>query len=153
MNKIQEKGGAVRYVKTRNIAKLEKKIKKLMRRLTNIRNDYEEKVSTELVRTKPSRMVMEQLNIKGMMKNRHLSKAIQQQRFYSFKKKIQHKCEKYGIAFIEADPWYPSSKMCHACGYVKPRLSLSERLFVCEFCGVHIDRDINASINLSRYFA
>ncbi|WP_368483961.1 RNA-guided endonuclease InsQ/TnpB family protein [Geobacillus sp. LEMMY01] len=153
MNKIQEKGGKFRYVKTRNITKLEKQIQKLRVRITNIREDYEHKVSNELVRTKPARIVMEDLNIKGMMKNRHLSKAIQDQRLYAFKQKIKYKCEMYGIEFIEADPWYPSSKTCSACGHVKKTLTLSERIFVCDACGISIDRDLNASINLSKYTA
>jgi putative transposase len=103
------------------------------------------------VKTKPSRIVMETLNVKGMMKNRHLSKAVAQQGFFEFKTMIKYKTEKYGIEFVEADKWYPSSKTCSECGYVKPKLSLSERTFVCEYCGAELDRDKNASINLSRY--
>lgn len=142
-----------RYVKTSNIVKLEKEIRKLHKRLDNIRTDYRHQVTTEIVKTKPSRIVMESLNIKGMMKNRHLSKAIAKQGFYEFKTMIQYKAEKYGIEFIEADAWYPSSKTCSACGYIKPKLSLSERTFDCECCGLTLDRDKNASINLSRYKA
>lgn len=139
------------YVKTSNIIKLEKNIRKLYKNLDNIRTDYRHKVTTEIVKTKPSRIVMESLNVKGIMKNRHLSKAVAQQGFYEFKAMIQYKCERYGIEFVEADKWYPSSKTCSRCGYVKPKLSLSEREFVCEGCGDVIDRDKNASINLSRY--
>jgi len=94
---------------------------------------------------------METLNVKGMMKNRHLSKAVAQQGFYDFKRMIKYKAEKSGIEFVEADKWFPSSKTCSECGYVKPKLSLSEREFICESCGSVIDRDKNASYNLSEY--
>jgi len=146
---LNKKGGS--YVKTSNIIKVEKIIIKLHKRLDNIRTDYRHKTTTEIVKTKPSRIVMESLNIKGMMKNRHLSKAIAKQGFFEFKTMIKYKAQKYGIEFVEADKWYPSSKTCSECGYVKPKLSLSEREFVCECCEAVIDRDKNASINLSRY--
>jgi putative transposase len=138
------------YVKTSNIIKLENDIKKLHRRLDNIRTDYRHKVTTEIVRTKPSRIVMEDLNVIGMMKNKHLSKAMQQQGFYEFSRYIKYKAEKQGTEFVEADRWYPSSKTCSKCHKVKETLPLSERIFRCE-CGVEIDRDLNSSINLSRY--
>ena len=140
-----------RYVKTGNIVKLEKDILKVHKRLGNIRTDYRHKVTTEIVKTKPSRIVMESLNVKGMMKNKHLSKAIAKQGFFDFKTMMKYKSERYGIEFVEADKWYPSSKTCSECGYVKKKLSLSEREFNCECCGCVIDRDKNASINLSRY--
>ncbi|OSX53156.1 RNA-guided endonuclease InsQ/TnpB family protein [Anoxybacillus ayderensis] len=151
MNKMQEKGGAVRYVKTRNITKLERQMQKIQIRLEHKRMDYENQVVNELVRTKPSRIVMEHLNIRGMMKNRHLSKAIQQQRLYTLKQKIKHKCEWFGIEFVEADRWYPSTKMCHSCGHIQPKIKLSDRVFRCDHCGMEMDRDLNASINLSTY--
>lgn len=141
------------YRKTRNIIKLEKKIKKLHRNLDNVRTDYRHKVTTEIVKTKPSRIVMESLNVKGMMKNRHLSKAIAQQGLYDFKSMVQYKSKRIGTEFVEVDKWYPSSKTCSGCGHVKTKLSLSEREFRCECCGFVIDRDLNASINLSRYKA
>jgi putative transposase len=96
---------------------------------------------------------METLNIKGMMKNKHLSKAIAKQGLYEFTRQMQYKCEFYGIEFIQAGKWYPSSKICSECGHKKTRLSLSERSYICEECGCIIDRDYNASINLSRYSA
>jgi len=139
------------YVKTGNIIKLEKNIRKLHKRLDNIRIDYKHKVTTEIVKAKPSRIVMESLNISGMLKNKHLSKAVAEQGFYEFKAMLKYKAERYNIEFAEADKWYPSSKTCSECGYVKPKLSLSERTFICECCGTVIDRDKNASINLSRY--
>ncbi len=141
----------VRYVKTSNIIKLEKNIIKLHKRLDNIRTDYRHKVTTEIVKTKPSRVVMETLNVKGMMKNKHLSKAIAKQGLFEFKTMMKYKCEKYGIEFIEADKWFPSSKTCSVCGHIKPKLSLSEREFICECCESIIDRDKNASYNLSSY--
>lgn len=144
-----KKGGS--YCKTSNIIKTEKEIIKVHRKLDNIRTDYRHKATTEIVKTKPSRIVMENLNVVGMMKNKHLSKAIQKQGFYEFKVMIKYKSLKYGVEFVEADRWYPSSKTCSCCGYIKPKLSLSERTYKCESCGAEIDRDKNASINLSRY--
>ena len=139
------------YCKTKNIVKLEQQIRKLHKRLDNIRTDYRHKITSEIVKTKPPCIVMESLNVLGMMKNRHLSQAIANQGFYEFKNIMAYKCEKYGVKFIEADTWYPSSKACSNCGYIKPKLSLSEREFICEDCERKIDRDKNASINLSIY--
>ena len=139
------------YVKTSNIIKLEKNIRKLHRNLDNIKIDYKHKITTEIVRTKPSRIVMESLNVMGILKNRHLSKAVAKQGFYEFKAILKYKAERYGIEFIEADKWYPSSKTCSKCGYIKPKLGLSERTFQCDCCGFIVDRDRNASINLSKY--
>ena len=142
-----------KYVKTSNIEKLEKEIRLIHRRLSNIRKNHLHQATTKIVKTKPSRVVMETLNIKGMMKNKHLSKSIAQQGLYEFKRQLKYKCEFYGIEFIEADKWYPSSKMCSECGHIKQKLSLSERTYICEECGLVIDRDFNASVNLSRYSA
>jgi putative transposase len=150
-NKYEKNKEGRSYVKTSNIIKLERNIRKLHKRLDNIRTDYRHKVTTEIVKTKPSKIVMESLNVSGMMKNKHLSKSVAQQGLYELKKMIQYKCQKNGIEFVEADKWYPSSKTCSVCGHVKPKLSLSERVFECEYCGTVIDRDRNASINLSRY--
>lgn len=141
------------FVKTSNIIKLEKQIRLIHRRLSNIRNNHLHQATNKIVKTKPSRVVMETLNIKGMMRNKHLSKAIAEQCLYDFKVKLKYKCEFNGIEFVEADKWYPSSKTCSECGHIKSRLSLSERIYICEDCGVAIDRDYNASINLSRYSA
>ncbi len=152
-NKYEKNKDGRSYVKTSNIIKLERTIRKEHKRLDNIRTDNKQKVTTDIVKTKPSRVVMENLNISGMMKNKHLSKAIAQQGLYEFKQMIQYKCQKKGIEFIEADKWYPSSKICSECGHVKTKLSLSEREFRCECCGIVINRDKNAAINLSRYKA
>lgn len=147
----KNKKGEYQYLKTNNIIKLEKKIKLVYRKLNNIRNNHQHQTTSEIVKTKPFRVVMETLNIKGMMKNRHLSKAIQEQSLYEFKTKMKYKCEFYGIKFVETDKWFPSSKLCSECGNKKKTLKLSERIYICEECGCIIDRDYNASINLSRY--
>lgn len=150
-NKYEKNKEGRSCVKTSNIIKLEKNIRKVHKNLDNIRTDYRHKVTTEIVKSKPLRIVMESLNISGMMKNKHISKNIQQQGLFEFSKLIQYKCEKQGTEYVEADKWYPSSKTCSACGHVKTKMSLSEREFRCESCGTVIDRDKNASINLSRY--
>jgi putative transposase len=150
-NKYEKNKEGRSYVKTCNIIKLEKNIRKLHKHLDNIRTDNRHKVTTEIVKTKPSRIVMESLNVRGMMKNKHLSKSIAQQGLYDFKSILRYKSNKYGIEFVEADKWYPSSKTCSVCGHVKTKMSLSEREFKCECCGTVIDRDKNAAINLSRY--
>jgi putative transposase len=152
-NKYEKNKKGKEYVKTKNIAKLEKQVKLLHRRLANIRVNHLHQATNKIVKTKPSKVVMETLNIKGMMKNKHLSKAIAEQCLYEFKRQMQYKCEFNGIEFIEADKWYPSSKTCSECGHIKTKLLLSERTYICEECGCIIDRDYNASINLSRYSA
>jgi len=93
---------------------------------------------------------MEHLNVKGMMKNKHLAKAVAEQKLYEFKRQIQYKCQKYGIEFVEADRWFPSSKTCSSCGQIKTDLKLKDRLYICS-CGLKLDRDLNASINLANY--
>lgn len=140
-----------KYIKTNNIIKLEHKANKLQKHLNNIRLDYNHKITTEIVRTKPSKIVVEDLNVNGMMKNKHMSKAVQEQSFYEILTMLEYKSEKYGIEFVKADRWYPSSKTCSYCGNIKTKLSLSERVYKCDKCGLEIDRDKNASINLSRY--
>ena len=126
-------------------------IRSIYKKLTDIRNNYLHQATTEIVKTKPSQIVMETLNITGMMKNRHLAKAVAQQKLYEFKRQIQYKCKRYGITFVEADRWYPSSKKCSCCGNIKKNLKLSDRIYYCENCGLKIDRDFNASINLATY--
>jgi putative transposase len=147
---LKNKEGS-KFVKTSNVIKIENQIRLLHRKLANIRSNHIHQATNMIVKNKPSRVVMETLNIKGMMRNRHLSKAISKQCLYEFKRQMQYKCEFNGIEFIEADKWYPSSKTCSECGHIKPKLSLSERTYICEECGCVIDRDFNASINLSRY--
>lgn len=147
---LKNKDGS-RFVKTSNIIKIENRIRLLHRKLASIRSNHIHQATSMIVKTKPSRVVMETLNIKGMMKNRHLSKAIAKQGLYEFKRQMKYKCAFNGIEFVEADKWYPSSKTCSECGNIKPKLSLSDRTYLCEDCGCVIDRDLNASINLSRY--
>ena len=108
-------------------------------------------MTTEIVKTKPSRIVMEDLNVRGMMKNRHLSRAIAEQKFYEFKRQIRYKCEQYGIEFVEAGRFYASSRTCSHCGRIKASLRLSDRIYKCDDCGFVIDRDLNAAINLANY--
>ena len=139
------------YKKTSNIKKLEKELLKVNHKLTNIRHNYLHQTTTEIINRKPMFIVLENLNVKGMMKNKHLAKAVQQQCFYEFYRQIQYKCLWNNIKFIEADRFYPSSKTCSECGSVKKQLKLSEREYICEECGCVIDRDYNASVNLMKY--
>lgn len=142
-----------RFVKTCNIYKLEKKIRHTHRKLANIRQNHLHQITTEIVKTKPSKIVVETLNVKGMMKNKHLAKSVAQQKFYEFKRQLRYKCEDYGIELVEADKFYPSSKLCHACGHKKVDLKLSDRTYHCDKCDYRADRDYNASLNLASYSA
>ena len=139
------------FIKTNNIIKLEKQIKLINRRLSNIRLNHIHQTTNKIIKEMPYRVVMEDLNVKGMMKNKHLSKAIQEQCFYEFKRQMQYKCEWNEIEFVQADRYYPSSKTCSCCGSIKEDLKLKDRTYVCKECGLVIDRDYNASINLSNY--
>lgn len=130
-----------------NIQKQQLKVQKLYHRILCIRSDYINKCVSELVKTKPSYITIEDLNVSGMMKNRHLSKAIASQKFYEFRTKLEAKCRGNGIELRIVDRWYPSSRMCHACGCIRKDLKLSDRIYTCE-CGYHADRDCNASLNL-----
>ena len=139
------------FIKTNNIIKLEKQIKLLYRKLSNIRNNHIHQATNKIIKLSPYRVVMEDLNVKGMMKNKHLSKAIAEQGFYEFIRQMKYKCEFNNIKFIQADRYYPSSKTCSCCGNIKKDLKLKDRVYVCDKCGLVIDRDKNASINLSNY--
>ena len=143
-----KKGGS--YCKTSNIIKREKELLKLNHRLTNIRQNYLHQTTTEIVKTKPSYIVLEDLNVKGMMKNRHISKAVQQQCFGEFRQQIEYKSAWNNIPVIIADRFFPSSKLCSCCGNIKKDLKLSDRIYKCE-CGNVIDRDYQAALNLKRY--
>ena len=131
----------------RNIQKQRLKIQKLHHRIDNIRTDYINKIIAEIVKTKPSYITIEDLNVSGMMKNKHLSKAVASQKFYEFKTKLQAKCKEYGIELRIVDRWFPSSKTCHCCKHIKKDLKLSDRVFRCD-CGYVEDRDFNAALNL-----
>lgn len=137
------KGEATRQ----NIQKQVLKVQKIHQRIDNIRNDYINKTVAEIVKTKPYYIAVENLNVKGMMKNKHLSNAVASQKFYKFRIKLEEKCKECGIELRVVDRWYPSSKMCHECGNIKKDLKLSDRKYICE-CGYHADRDYNASLNL-----
>ena len=131
----------------KNIQKQKLKVQKLHQRMDNIRTDYINKTVSEIVKTKPSYITVEDLNVTGMMKNKHLSKAVASQKFYEFRVKLEAKCKETGIELRIADRWYPSSKMCHCCGSIKKDLKLSDRVFRCQ-CGYVENRDYNASLNL-----
>ena len=131
----------------RNIQKQSLKIQKLHHRIDNIRTDYINKIIAEIVKTKPSYITIEDLNVSGMMKNKHLSKAVDSQKFYEFKTKLLAKCKENGIEQRTVDRWYPSSKTCHCCKSIKKDLKLSDGLFRCD-CGYIEDRDFNAALNL-----
>lgn len=139
------------YQKTKNIARLELKIKKLHRRLNNIRNNYIHQATSKMVKSKPKMIVMENLKVSNMLKNKHLSKLIANQYFYKFIEQIKYKCAYYNIKFIQVPTRYPSSKKCSCCGSIKKDLKLSDRTYICSNCKLIIDRDKNASYNLVNY--
>ena len=136
----ETKGGATRQ----NIHKRTIKVQKLHQRLSCIRGNH----INQVIRQKPRFITLEDLNVKGMMKNRHLAKAVQSQNFYSFRLKLADKCRRNGIELRIADRWYPSSRLCSECGSIRKDLKLSDRTYRCDACGLVIDRDRNASINL-----
>ena len=130
-----------------NIQKQKLKVQKLHHKMDNIRTDHINKTIAEIVKTKPSYITIEDLNVKGMMKNRCLSKAVASQKFYEFRKRLKAKCDEKGIELRVADRFYPSSKTCHHCGSIRKNLKLSDRIYRCE-CGYVADRDLNAALNL-----
>ena len=140
----------VSYCKTSNIIKKEKELLKVTKRLTNIRQNHIHQTTSEIVKRKPSFICIEDLNVSEMMKNRHLSKIIQQQGFYEFRRQIEYKAKWNNITVIIADRFFPSSKLCSCCGNIKKDLKLSDRIYKCE-CGNVIDRDFQASLNLKIY--
>ena len=142
-NKNIKEGRATRQ----NIQKQVVKVQKLHQRLTNIRTDYINKIVSSIIKQKPSYITIEDLNVKGMMKNKHLSKAIASQKFFEFKTKLTFKCKENHIELRIVDRFYPSSKTCSNCGEIKQDLKLSDRIYKCD-CGLTIDRDLNSSINL-----
>ncbi len=139
----KKKGEATRQ----NIQKQLLRVQKLHQRIDNIRTDYMNKTIAEIVKTKPSYITIEDLNVKGMMKNRHLAKAVASQKFYEFRIKLETKCKETGIELRIVDRWYPSSELCHKCSSLKKDLKLSDRKYICK-CGYYADRDFNASLNL-----
>ena len=139
-----------KYCKTNNVIKKEKELLKLNHRLTNIRHNYLHQTTTEIVNRKPRFICIEDLNVSGMMKNKHLSKAVQQQGFREFRRQLEYKTNWNNIQLVIADRWFPSSKLCSCCGIVKKDLKLSVRVYKCK-CGNVIDRDYQASLNLAEY--
>lgn len=133
-----------------NFQKQKQKIALIHKKITDIRTNHLHQASNEIVKTKPSRIVMESLNVKGMMKNKHLAKAVAEQRFYEFQRQIEYKSKKYGIETVKADMWFPSSKICSNCGNIKSDLKLKDRIYSCS-CGLEMDRDLNAAVNLANY--
>lgn len=134
-----------------NAIKAKKKFLKASHKLTNIRHNYLHQITSSIVKREPSFICIEDLNVNGMMKNRHLSKAVQQQCFYEFRRQIEYKAKWNNIKIVVADRFYPSSKTCYCCGNVKKDLKLSDRIYKCECCGNVIDRDYQAALNLQRY--
>ena len=143
-----KKGGS--YCKTNNIIKKEKLLLKVNHRVTNIRQNYLHQTTSEIVNRKPRFICIEDLNVRGMMKNKHLSKAVHSQGFYEFRRQLEYKCADKGIPLIIADRFYPSSKLCSCCGNMKKDLKLTDRIYKCD-CGNIIDRDVQAAINLEAY--
>lgn len=140
-----------KFIKTSNIIKLEQNIRLLNRRLKNIRENYIYQTINSIVKTKPAKIIVEDLNITNMMKNKHLSKSIQNQGFYKFINVLEFKTNCNFIDLQKVNKWFPSSKTCSNCGYIKKDLKLKDRVYVCSSCGLVIDRDFNASLNLANY--
>lgn len=136
---------------TCNTVKAKKKFLKVSHKLTNIRHNYLHQTTSSIVKREPSFICIEDLNVSGMMKNRHLSKAVQQQCFYEFRRQIEYKAAWNNIKIVIADRFYPSSKICYCCGTIKKDLKLSDRIYKCECCGNVIDRDYQAALNLKQY--
>ena len=135
-----------------NIQETKRKMKLLYRKLHSIRMNHLHQTTSHLVKQLPKGIVIEDLNVKGMMKNKHLSKRIQNAMFYEFRRQLEYKCSRYGIRLVVADRFYPSSKTCSCCGSIKSELKLKERVYKCDSCGLEKDRDLNAAENLAYYF-
>ena len=139
------------YYKTRNCIKSEEKLLRIHHRLANIRQNYVHQTTTEIIKREPSFICIEDLNVRGMMKNRHLSKTIQEQCMGEFRRQIEYKSAWNKISVVIADRFYPSSKLCSCCGHIKKDLKLKERIYKCEVCGNAMDRDYQAALNLKAY--
>lgn len=135
-----------------NIQKTKRKIKLIHRKLHSIRMNHLNQTTFYLVKQLPKGIVIEDLNVKGMLKNKHLAKHIQNAMFYEFRRQLEYKCLQYGIYLVVADRFYPSSKTCSYCGSIKSDLKLKERVYKCDSCGLEKDRDLNAAENLAYYF-
>ena len=135
-----------------NIQSTKRKIKLLYRKLSSIRLNHTHHATSHIVKQLPKGVVIEDLNVRGMMKNKHLAKHIQNSMFYEFRRQLEYKCSEYGIQLVVADRFYPSSKACSCCGFIKSDLKLNDRVYRCNSCGLEIDRDLNAAENLANYF-
>ena len=145
---FRKKKGGITATASANIDKQKLKVQKIHHHITTIREDYENKTVHKIVKQKPRFITVEDLNVKGMMKNRHLAKAIAAQRFNHLLAKLKRKAEIIGIELREVDRFYPSSKTCHTCGHIHKGLKLKDRMYACPKCGYTADRDYNASLNL-----
>lgn len=146
--KYENNKEGLKFIKTKNIARLEKKIKQAQHKLNGVRDNYIHQTTSEIVKREPSFIAIEDLNISGMMKNCYLSKAVQQQSLYEFRRQVQYKSKWNNIELRIVDRWYPSSKTCHECGFIHKELGLNDREWTCSECGSIINRDYNASLNL-----
>ena len=135
-----------------NIQSTKRKIKLLYRKLSSIRSNHVHQATSHIVKQLPKGVVIEDLNVRGMMKNKHLAKHIQNSMFYEFRRQLEYKCSQYGIQLVVADRFYPSSRACSCCGFIKSDLKLNDRVYKCNSCGLEIDRDLNAAENLANYF-
>ena len=144
------KTNKIKLKELKNFNKKKLKVQRLFYRLNCIRDDYNNKMVDEITRTKLKYITIENLKVSNMMKNRHLSKAIQEQNFFSIRTKLINKCKERNIELRLVDTFYPSSKTCSCCGEIKKDLKLNNRIYKCSNCGLEIDRDYNASINLEK---
>ena len=144
------KSKKIKLKECKNFNRKKLKVQKLFYRLNCIRDDYNNKIVDEITRTKLKYITIEDLKVSNMIKNKHLSKAIQEQNFYSIRTKLINKCKERNIELRLVDIFYPSSKTCSCCGSVKKDLKLNDRIYKCCNCGLEIDRDYNASINLEK---
>lgn len=135
-----------------NIQETKRKIKLLNRKLSSIRLNHVHQATSHIVKQLPKGVVIEDLNVRGLMKNKHLAKHVQDSMFYEFCRQLEYKCSRYGIQLVVADRFYPSSKACSCCGFIKSDLKLNDRVYKCNSCGLEIDRDLNAAENLANYF-
>ncbi|NMW49007.1 RNA-guided endonuclease InsQ/TnpB family protein [Mobiluncus curtisii] len=149
--KLESNKQGTKFVRTSNSNRLQRKVVLLDRKLANIRSTYIDEVIKDILSARPKRIVIEDLNVRGMLRNRYLARSVAGQKFAQFATKLAWKCEETGVELVKADRWYPSSKTCSGCGSKKQDLSLAERIYVCGHCGLVIDRDLNAALNLANY--
>ena len=148
-----QRQAAKKAKRSKNQHKAYEKCGGLYRKLSAIRKDHTHKTTRKIVDLFPKRIVVEDLNVRGMMKNHHLARAVAEQTFHEFRRQIEYKCEERGIELVVADRFFPSSKKCSKCGGINKGLRLKDRIFVCPHCGASLDRDFNAALNLENYTA